>query len=286
MSQTVSSFKQLSDTGVARVNLKFEVALAPVADVDRAKEFYTKLGWRLDDDLVVGSDFRVVQLTPPGSASSISFGKGVTDAKPGSFRGGLIVSASRRVKCSTARRSRRQDASAAQTPSARATAPTSPSKIPMATRGLCRRSRTGHQAALIQRRRPLHQQAIWQEQCGAPQPRTANMKRSTGRATRTGRTARRTPCHGYARVVRSEFDCATLVSRSVGPASWPRTPSHARQAGACLDGAGACTSQRDVSSFVRPQFRTCARPVADAVPHRLAVNAGSRQFKSHDLCCA
>ena len=92
MSQTVSSFKQLSDTGVARVDLKFEVALVPVADVDRAKEFYTNLGWRLDDDLVVGSDFRVVQLTPPGSASSISFGKGVTDAKPGSFRGGLIVS--------------------------------------------------------------------------------------------------------------------------------------------------------------------------------------------------
>jgi catechol 2,3-dioxygenase-like lactoylglutathione lyase family enzyme len=93
MSQTVSSFKQQkSDTSVARVDLKFEVALLPVSDVDRAKEFYTRLGWRLDDDLVMGSDFRVVQLTPPGSASSISFGKGVTDAKPGSFRGGLIVS--------------------------------------------------------------------------------------------------------------------------------------------------------------------------------------------------
>lgn len=93
MSQTVSSFKQQdSDTGAARVDVKFEVALIPVSDVDRAKEFYTKLGWRLDDDFVIGSDFRVVQLTPPGSASSISFGKGVTDAKPGSFRGGLIVS--------------------------------------------------------------------------------------------------------------------------------------------------------------------------------------------------
>ena len=93
MSPTVSSFKQQeSDTDVARVDLKFEVVLVPVADVDRAKEFYTRLGWRLEDDLVMGSDFRVVQLTPPGSASSISFGKGVTDAKPGSFRGGLIVS--------------------------------------------------------------------------------------------------------------------------------------------------------------------------------------------------
>src|SRR5580692_1663095 len=93
MSQTASSFKQQkSDAGVARVDMKFEVSLIPVSDVDRAKEFYTKLGWRLDDDIVNGNDFRVLQFTPPGSASSISFGKGVTDAKPGSFRGGLIVS--------------------------------------------------------------------------------------------------------------------------------------------------------------------------------------------------
>ena len=93
MSQTASSVKQQkSDAGVARVDMKFEVSIVPVSDVDRAKEFYTRLGWRLDDDIVNGSDFRVVQLTPPGSASSISFGKGVTPAAPGSFRGGLIVS--------------------------------------------------------------------------------------------------------------------------------------------------------------------------------------------------
>ena len=93
MSQTTSSIKQHKyDAGVARVDMKFEVAIVPVSDVDRAKEFYTKLGWRLDDDIVMGNDFRVVQLTPPGSACSISFGKGVTPAAPGSFRGGLIVS--------------------------------------------------------------------------------------------------------------------------------------------------------------------------------------------------
>jgi catechol 2,3-dioxygenase-like lactoylglutathione lyase family enzyme len=74
------------------MNMKFEVAIVPVADVDRAKAFYTKLGWHLDDDTVNGNDFRAVQLTPPNSAASITFGKGVTDAKPGSFRGGLIVS--------------------------------------------------------------------------------------------------------------------------------------------------------------------------------------------------
>jgi predicted enzyme related to lactoylglutathione lyase len=67
MSQTVSSVKQQKpDAGVARVDTKFEVALIPVSDVDRAKGFYTRLGWRLDDDLVMGNDFRVVQLTPPG----------------------------------------------------------------------------------------------------------------------------------------------------------------------------------------------------------------------------
>jgi catechol 2,3-dioxygenase-like lactoylglutathione lyase family enzyme len=93
MSQTASSFKQQKyDAGVARVDMKLEVALIPVSDVDRAKEFYTRLGWRLDDDIVMGSDFRVVQFTPPGSGCSISFGKVVTAAAPGSFRGGLIVS--------------------------------------------------------------------------------------------------------------------------------------------------------------------------------------------------
>ncbi|MGA8441326.1 MAG: VOC family protein [Candidatus Sulfotelmatobacter sp.] len=93
MSQAVSSFKeQKYDAGVAKVDMKFEVSLIPVSDVDRAKEFYTRLGWRLDDDIVMGNDFRVVQITPPGSGSSISFGKGVTSAAPGSFRGGLIVS--------------------------------------------------------------------------------------------------------------------------------------------------------------------------------------------------
>src|SRR6202046_5536671 len=74
-----------------KVDMKFEVAIVPVSDVDRAKAFYTKLGWRVDDDIVNGKDFRAVQLTPPNSAASITFGKGVTDAKPGSFRGGLIV---------------------------------------------------------------------------------------------------------------------------------------------------------------------------------------------------
>ena len=93
MSQTASSIQEPKyHTGATRVDMKLEVALIPVSDVDRAKEFYTRLGWRLDADDVMGNGFRIVQLTPPGSGCSVSFGKGVTAAAPGSLRGGLIVS--------------------------------------------------------------------------------------------------------------------------------------------------------------------------------------------------
>jgi len=92
VSQAASSIKQQKyEAGAARVDLKLEVEIVPVSDVDRAKEFYQKLGCRLDID-DVAEDFRVVQLTPPGSGCSITFGKGVTAAAPGSLRGGLIVS--------------------------------------------------------------------------------------------------------------------------------------------------------------------------------------------------
>jgi catechol 2,3-dioxygenase-like lactoylglutathione lyase family enzyme len=70
-------------TGEA-VDLKLEVVTLPVSDVDRAKGFYQGLGWRLDADIVAGATFRVVQLTPPGSACSIHFGTGLTSTAPGS----------------------------------------------------------------------------------------------------------------------------------------------------------------------------------------------------------
>jgi len=66
--------------------LWLEVVALPVADVDRAKEFYASLGWRLDADLEFGEDVRVVQFTPPGSGCSIGFGKGLTTAEPGSVQ--------------------------------------------------------------------------------------------------------------------------------------------------------------------------------------------------------
>ena len=65
------------------VDMKLEVAVIGVSDVDRAKAFYEKLGWRLDGDFVTGSDFRGVQLTPHNSEASIIFGKGITSGKPG-----------------------------------------------------------------------------------------------------------------------------------------------------------------------------------------------------------
>ncbi|RWB40369.1 MAG: glyoxalase [Mesorhizobium sp.] len=73
------------------VDLKLEVVAIPVSDVDRAKNFYGGLGWRLDADFVVGDTFRVVQFTPPGSPGSIHFGKGITAAAPGSAQGLFLV---------------------------------------------------------------------------------------------------------------------------------------------------------------------------------------------------
>jgi catechol 2,3-dioxygenase-like lactoylglutathione lyase family enzyme len=80
------------DPSVRRVDMKLEVHIVPVSDVDRAKQFYERLGWRLDDDSAPLEGLRIVQFTPPGSATSITFGTGLTVAAPGSFQGGLVVS--------------------------------------------------------------------------------------------------------------------------------------------------------------------------------------------------
>ncbi len=69
------------------MDMKLEVVLLPVSDVDRAKHFYEMLGWRLDADFSSRADFRVVQLTPPGSECSVILGKGITSAEPGSVQG-------------------------------------------------------------------------------------------------------------------------------------------------------------------------------------------------------
>ncbi|MGY3477613.1 MULTISPECIES: VOC family protein [Bradyrhizobium] len=73
------------------VDMKLEVLVIPVSDVDRAKAFYARLGWRLDADFTSGDDWRVIQFTPPGSACSVIFGRNVTAAAPGSARGLYLV---------------------------------------------------------------------------------------------------------------------------------------------------------------------------------------------------
>ena len=93
MTQTGNSMKpQKSDAGVASVVLNLEVHVLPVSDVERSKQFYQRLGWRLDDDISPADGVRIVQFTPPGSACSVTFGKGITAAAPGSAEGALIVS--------------------------------------------------------------------------------------------------------------------------------------------------------------------------------------------------
>lgn len=73
------------------MDMKLEVVVVPVSDVDKAKDFYQGLGWRLDANFAKGEDFRVVQLTPPGSQCSIIFGTGITSAAPGSADGLQLV---------------------------------------------------------------------------------------------------------------------------------------------------------------------------------------------------
>ena len=75
----------------ATTDLKLEVVVIPVSDVDRAKRFYESLGWRLDADFASGDDWRLVQMTPPGSPCSVMFGKGFTPAAPGSVQGTFLV---------------------------------------------------------------------------------------------------------------------------------------------------------------------------------------------------
>jgi catechol 2,3-dioxygenase-like lactoylglutathione lyase family enzyme len=73
------------------MDMKLEVVVVPVSDVDRAKAFYEKLGWRLDADFAHGNDWRVIQFTPPGSGCSVIFGKNVTAAAPGSAQGLYLI---------------------------------------------------------------------------------------------------------------------------------------------------------------------------------------------------
>ena len=88
---SATSNEPASATSAAKVDMKFEVIVIPVADVDRSKAFYTKLGWRLDADFPFDNGFRVVQFTPPGSGCSVQFGTKITTAAPGSAQGLYLI---------------------------------------------------------------------------------------------------------------------------------------------------------------------------------------------------
>ena len=202
-------------TSVARVgrfDMKLEIVVIPVSDVDRAKEFYGRLGWRLDADFASGDDFRVIQFTPPGSGCSVIFGKNVTAAAPGSAQGlYLIVSdieAARNellgrgveisevfhepAACTLARTSPTCSGgagSAVRIPSIAATARSPRSAIRTATAGCSRRSRRGCPVASTPRRRPSHRRTIWRARFGVRRPPTASTRSApAGSATRTGPT--------------------------------------------------------------------------------------------------
>ena len=92
MSSTHNVNEHVTPTSAAAtLDAKLEVVVIPVSDVDRAKRFYGGLGWRLDADFSNGEDWRLVQMTPPGSPSSVMFGKGFTTAVPGSVQGTFLV---------------------------------------------------------------------------------------------------------------------------------------------------------------------------------------------------
>jgi catechol 2,3-dioxygenase-like lactoylglutathione lyase family enzyme len=92
MSATEAGSTYATDLSGRKVDMKLEIQVLPVSDVDRSKQFYESLGWRLDDDVSPLDGLRIVQFTAPGSGCSITFGKGLTKAAPGSAEAGLVVS--------------------------------------------------------------------------------------------------------------------------------------------------------------------------------------------------
>ena len=198
-----------ADANVGTVDMKLEAVVIPVADVDRAKEFYSGLGWRLDADFAFDNGFRVVQLTPPGSGCSVQFGTNITSAAPGSAQGlYLIVSdveAARDAlgahgvrgqrgvppRCAgrpvPARRHERprQRAGARSTP---ATARSPRSATRTATAGCCRRSRPAFPAGSTPRRRRSRPRPTWRARSGGRRPPTASTSSAPASATPTGRT--------------------------------------------------------------------------------------------------
>ena len=207
MSAQARSETAIGNPGARRVDMKLEVVVIPVSDVDRAKQFYGGLGWRLDADFAMDDAFRVVQFTPPGSPCSIKFGTGVTSAAPGSAQGlYLIVSDieaaradARRARCRGQRgvpRRRRcipprrptKAARAAPIRRGAATARSPRSAIRTAMAGCSRRSPRGCPAGWTRTPRHSPPRPSLRPRCGVRRPRTASTRSGPASMTRTGRT--------------------------------------------------------------------------------------------------
>ncbi len=194
---------------MSSVDLKLEVVVIPVSDVDRAKEFYGKLGWRLDADFAFDNGFRVVQFTPPGLGvlDPVRHEHDLGRARLGA--GPVPDRLRHRGRARRARRPRRRgqrgvpprDARAlSSSPTARAvasaglrritpaTARSPRSATRTATAGCCRRSRRGCPAASTPPRRRSPRRATLRARCGARRPPTASTRSAPASATRTGPT--------------------------------------------------------------------------------------------------
>jgi catechol 2,3-dioxygenase-like lactoylglutathione lyase family enzyme len=198
-------------SSVARFDMKFEIVVIPVSDVDRAKEFYGRLGWRLDADYDSGKDYRVIQFTPPGSGCSVIFGKNVTGAAPGSAQGLYLIvddiEAARKnlvrhgVEVSEVFHGGADVYSGPDEPylfgRIRVNGPDPEHRSyrsfasfqdPDGTAGCSRKSRRGFPVASTTLRRPLHRRPIWRVRFGARRRPTASTRSAPGSATRTGQT--------------------------------------------------------------------------------------------------
>ena len=200
-----------SNPGIAKVDMKFEIVVIPVSDVERAKDFYSKLGWRLDADFASGEDFRVIQFTPPGSGCSIIFGKNVTPAAPGSAQGMYLI-----VSDIEAARKALRDRGvtigevfhgagdkfsgtdqpylfgrirvSGPDPNMPATAPSPLSTIRTAMAGSSRSSPRVSPVASTPPRRTSHLQTTWPAPCAALLSLTASMRSASVKPTQTGPT--------------------------------------------------------------------------------------------------
>ncbi len=188
---------------VRNVDLKLEVVVIPVSDVDRAKEFYASLGWRLDADFAFDNGFRVVQFTPPGSGCSVQFGTNITSAAPGSAQGLYLVVSdieaarddARRPRCRRQRGVPRRDAGrsvpARRHERSRQRARTRSRQLQLLRHvqrpGRQRLAAAGdHDAAARPDRRRRDgvriRRRTWRARCGARRPPTASTRSAPGEA--------------------------------------------------------------------------------------------------------